>query len=459
MEITIPVYSKQDLSPRASEVIRAIVDSEYPQHKIKFRLYRPGYDTKVIVFGKAPDEINKLGVEYIYTYSVAQLMVKPNSGSVLGSALRQYLKEPEPIPFDSPLPTWLMESGPIGWDFNLPTAIDIETNGALGTEHTPEEVEVISVAFYQPGNPPMVWINTSVDGVTQPLTDRQIELLRLFILKIKYGIYHNGKFDTRVLNRVLGVKLHVWFDTMLAHHTLNHAAGDHKLKTAARRYVGAPEWESDLSKYTKGGAHYELIPLDKLVEYNGYDVYWTYKLYEFFAPQILADEDAQRVLNLEMMAANFLLEVERVGIPVDTKYAISYANELDQEQDRQKRILKALTGLDLNPNSPKQVKDYFHNKGYQIDKADEITLTAIKAELEKTHPLVPIIEAILNFRKAGKIRGTYALGWLGKTRNGRAHPTFNVHGTTTGRLSSTAPNAQNMPRDKEIRKLVRVNGS
>lgn len=461
MKITIPVYSEQALSPRASEVIRAIVDSTYPEHEIKFRQWT-GEFGKVLIFGRVPEGKYK-NVEFIRTYSIAQVMSKANAASVIGAALRRFITEPDPIPFEHVMESTQPRFRILGWDFDAPTAIDIETNGNLGKTHTPEDVEVISVALYQAGREPMVFLrdySTGWQGATYPLRDTQLEDLAWLLPQFTKGIYHNGKFDTRVLNRVLGVKLNVWFDTMLAHHVLNHAAGNHKLKHLAQQYLAAPEWEQDLGKYTKGGGHYELIPGKLLRDYNGYDVYWTWKLWEFLSPQIEADENEQRAFALEMAAADFLLDVEAYGIPFNYEYARSYGAKLEQQMGQAKDALQRQVGSAFNPASPQQVKKYLDKQRYSVGSTNEEGLLTVRAlaQREGNGHVMSFVDSLLAYRKNAKIKGTYVDGWYSKVRNGRVHPTYLVHGTSTGRLSSTQPNAQNVPRDKVIRKLVTTHG-
>lgn len=464
MRHTIPVYSEQDLTPRAMEVIRAVMDDSFPEHTIKFtpwdKARRPvEYDGAVLIFGRAPEGAVISGTRYVYTYSVAQVMAKSNVASVLKAAVQQVIQRQEPVPFDRPM--WTTD---VEWLFSVldptkPTAIDIETSGNLGVTHTPEEVGIISVAFYQAGHPPVVVVCNWDELGSGELRPHQIADLATAMPLFTKAIYHNGKFDTRVLNRILGVKLCVWFDTMLAHHVLNQAAGEHGLKPLARRYLGAPEWEEGLSKYTLKGGHYERIPTTKLVEYNGWDVYWTYKLFEFLEPQIMADEDAEKALTFELQAANFLLSLEKVGIPFDMDYARDFGLEQDSHMASAKHTLRAITNQpEFNPNSPKQVKEWLDNTGYTTDKTNEesIGLVRERATVNNDKHVVDFCDRLMEFRKANKIQGTYIKGWSSKVRDGRVHPTFLVHGTSTGRLSSTAPNAQNVPRDKKIRKLVTI---
>jgi DNA polymerase I-like protein with 3'-5' exonuclease and polymerase domains len=464
MDYVIPVYSEQALSPRAVEVLRAIVDDQFPEHTIKFEATAIGPATKLLCFGKAPDE-NPWGRKYIYTYSIAQIMTKANAASVLAAGIRQFINEPETVPFRAPTATTRPEYILARLDPNKPTAIDIETDGLLGKEQTPEEVNVISIAFYQPGQPPIVLVSDQQFeryNRTGPLWDQAyIKGMKVSDILVKFtkAIYHNGKFDIRVLNRYFNIELINLFDTMLAHHVINHAAGDHKLKTLARRYLGAPEWEADLSKYTKGGGHYELIPYGNLIEYNGWDVYWTYKLYEFLQPLIEADENNQKAFALEMAEADFLLDVEKYGIPFDDVYSVLYAKQLADGMKWPLYALQLITKNEsFNPNSPQQVGGWLKSQGVNIKDTQAKTLQAWLDDNECTVAVRDFIKQQLEYKKLAKIKGTYADGWRNFSRDGRVHPTFLVHGTTTGRLSSTQPNAQNVPRDKTVRKLVKTHG-
>lgn len=457
----IPLYSENDISPKAADVIKGVVKDKFPDLDISFAIYSPHIDSAVLVLGKvtllgAVDPSHKV----VHTYSVPQIMTKANAATVLASAIRQFIKAPEPIHFTDIRISLAIKEGIYGLDPSKPTAIDIETTGHLGKVHTPEEVGLLSVAFYQEGRNPVVLLGArSTKHPHDPFTKIQKELLAEILPLFTKAIYHNGKFDIRVLNRVLGIELTNWFDTMLAHHVLNQAAGDHKLKHLAQLYLGAAEWEVDIQKYTKGGGYYENIPRTILAQYNGHDVYWTYKLWEYLAPQIEADEEAEKAFLLEMSAAEFLLDVETYGIPFDSKYAEEYGEQLVRDQNKHRMVLQVYAANNkFNPGSPVQVKKFFETHGIFLTSTDEKTMNAM-AELYKDNDLIScFIRELLAFRKASKMYSTYVKGWSDAERNGRVHPTFLVHGTSTGRLSSTGPNAQNVPRDKSVRRLVATNG-
>lgn len=457
------MYSEQSLTPRAAEVIRGILDANgYSDVRFKDASANGvGKDRTILVFGnQLPNGIWD-GVKFITTYSLAQIMAKANSSTVLCAALRLYFGEAHVIP--KHLGPLLVNSDEepkhYGYAYDEPVVIDIETGGNLGVEHTPEEVPIISVGFYQAGCMPLVYaVENLGTGGTLPLTEHSgiYRMLQDELPKFEYVIYHNGKFDMRVLNRYFDIKLKNSFDTMLAHHVLNHAAGAHGLKHLAQQYLGAPDWEDGIKKHLKKGGHYELIPIDKLVLYNGWDVYWTYQLYELFRPQIEQDENNEMAFMLEMQAADMLLEVEATGIPFRRDVAISMAEAQEHAMRLLKLDMAKITSReDFNPNSPKQVKEALIAMGVpNVTSTDEKHINQYLKDYKDNNTITVFLESLLSYRKANKIKGTYAEGWMKHERNGRVHPTFLVHGTSTGRLSSTQPNAQNMPRDTYIRGIV-----
>ena len=465
------IYSEQELTLRAIEVIKSI-KKENGYDDVKFldvNVHGKPSNGKVLVFGsRAPEGVWE-GVEFIHTYSIAQIMAKANAATVLTSSLQLYFNGVHKPPVDS---NWIVGRSNAkfylsDWDFDAPTAIDIETSGNLGETHTPEEVEIISVAFYQEGRRPLVIVSPDSDSEgSPPLWPDQLENLSELLPKFTKAIYHNGKFDTRVLNRVLGIKLCVWFDTMLAHHVLNHAAGMHGLKELAQRYLGAPEWEADLKKYTKGGGYYELIPFSELLKYNGWDVYWTYQLWKLFAPQIEIDENNQKAFMFEMAVADTLLNVEMNGIP----FHVENSNLLKEENElRMSPLLTAMrkyaSDAKFNPNSHQQVKRVLENVYHISVQSTKKEVLEELAAIYEGEEVSMWCSMLLEYRGLAKQNSTYVDGWgkharklPGDTQK-RVRPTFLVHGTSTGRLSSTSPNAQNVPRNKTVRKIVTLEGN
>lgn len=463
----IYVYAEQDTSPRFFEVLKAIKDAHgVTATMLPYNFVRG--DEPVLVFGKVTDPAF-MHHNVIYTYSPAQVLTKANASTVVGSALlRASGKLPE-VPQEPTYSTWygseahsnLYNSSLMNRVYdqakdNKHMVVDIETSGDLNTDG-PERVQILSVAFYIPSiNESVVIRGSYYDSVGDDYFVEQLaDLLRLLIEAGVKFIWHNGKFDTRVLNRVLGMTVPVDHDTMLMHHVLFQAAGLHALKALCKLYLGADEWEGDLKKWTVKGAHYENIPYDILAKYNGLDVYWTYKLYLYLEALLEAEPDKQRAYLLELEASAFLLKVEQRGIPVDVEAIRNLKDSTAVNMELHQRLMSDITGNEkFNPNSPKQIKEWLASAGKTVDKTDVHTITIIR-DLTTDPQIKRFCANLLAYRKAAKVHSTYAKGWENAIGpDGRVHPTFKVHGTSTGRLSSSQPNAQNMPRDSRVRAMI-----
>lgn len=471
MKETVYVYTEQEISPRFLQVIKAITDfpglhnvSLQPLEAKNTVAIPPG--TPIVVFG------NITNAKYnhtnnIYTYSPAQVLTKANAATVVGAALlRATGRVPDMlhaplngihvVHYDAPNYEIVEELEALFDTDEL--VVDIEVSGNI-RRGTPEDddVKLLTVAFYNPEAKRSVVFQCGY--YTEGPSSIERVLTTFFEMYEGKLIYHNGKFDVRVLNRILGTRVRVDHDTMLMHHVLNQAAGMHGLKQLCQVYFGAPEWEAEAKKYTKQGGHYENIPFNLLANYNGLDVYWTYQLYLYLKPQIDGDDNAQRAYELELAAAEFLLRVEERGIPFDHEAADKLEEEGAAEMEKQLAIMRMLTHVhnpDFNPASPKQVKEALAFMGEEVSGTSVEILEALQATLDKEDVASMFIDSLLKYRKAAKINSTYVKGWRNKARNGLVHPTYLVHGTSTGRLSSTSPNAQNVPRDKKVRSIVGI---
>lgn len=471
-ERMIYVYTEQDTSPRFFEVIRAI-KAELGIHDIVMaipaaRFFEVHPSVPVVVFGKIEDP-EYTHTNNVFTYSPAQVLTKANVVTVVGAAFKLALQDVPEVPHApaNGVDVVRATNSDFMWGERYDqilkepeVVIDIEVSGNI-TKGTPEDddVELLSIAFYLPQAQKSIVFQGDYYNA---FGARSCIVYFAWFLAHYTGkcIYHNGKFDTRVLNR-LGAKVNVFAsvdeDTMLMHHVLYQAAGMHGLKGLCKMYFNAPDWEAPAKKYTKGGGHYENIPFAELAEYNGLDVYWTYMLYQRLRPLIDVDEAAVRAYELEREAAAFLLKVEARGIPFDQRAADELQELCEAVMADELAAMRALTGNEkFNPNSPMQVKAYLAELGEEVAGTSVEILSALREDFNGDETAALFIDSLLVYRKRAKINSTYVKGWGVKVRDGKVHPTFLVHGTSTGRLSSSSPNSQNLPRSKEVRKIVGI---
>ena len=283
------------------------------------------------------------------------------------------------------------------------------------------------------------------DGNQIVIYDRDFEQVAKALQQCYYLEGWNVKYDSKIVWWETGVRIGNFFDGILAHHTLNIAAtGQHRLATVAQSMLGVEDWEAGAKKWAGTGDNtdYGKIPKDVLHKYNAHDVFYTHILCERLGPLV----EHNPAFWLEMRAADMLLDVEYGGVGVD----IPYIKELDEEFTAEVSQAKARLPEGINPNSPKQLLTWLHAEGILVPNTSAGTL-----EEYVDHPQ---IEALLEYRKATKIKGTYVDSYLRNHRDGTLYPTFNVFGTTTGRLSSSNPNAQNVPSSGKIRKIFKARG-
>jgi DNA polymerase I-like protein with 3'-5' exonuclease and polymerase domains len=259
-------------------------------------------------------------------------------------------------------------------------------------------------------------------------------------------IPHYGKYDCEVLEQALEYEITMVFDTLLGHYVTDERTAIHSLDYLAREYLGAPDWKAALKPYISNG-DYATIPRDVLYTYNGWDVHATRLLYSFLSDQVEA-EGLTTILNHLMRSSRTLQLMERKGLGFDLEYSEKLEAGLLEEQQRLEE------SIPFNPRSWQQVLAYFE-KTYNIilPNTEEKTLEIVTTKLPQSHPAQETIKQILAARGYTKMLGTYVTGLQEKiTDGGTVHPSFLLHTTTTGRLSSRNPNAQNIPRGKELKR-------
>lgn len=420
--------------------------------------------SKVLVLGNEGPPGLWEGFDFQFTYSAKQFESKANAATVFNAAMDNYFGTvqglPDTIEYRGYHSTHHLQQFVVqNFDLSQPIAVDVETGGVLGETVTSRTAPMICIAFAQ--GKYAVALETNPDNNDPFTMDIKLEWLRSLLPKIEKPIFHNGKFDIQVIESNTGVRMPNWFDTMLAHHVLNHAAREHGLKPVCKRYFNAPDWEADIKQWIKGQSKdYSVIPYNVLSRYNCYDVLWTYRLWQKLSVEIESDEQAQMAFYLEMQMAEFLSDVEAVGIPFSGREADSLDAVYSNQAHLASLRLGHITGDGLfNPGSPKQVKEWLEGKlGYPIASTAEESIEIIKAEALNPD-VIQFCVYLIEWRKAKKMQGTYLKPWAEASSiegDSRVHPTFHVHGTTTGRLSSSNPNAQNVPRDKTIRKMVTI---
>lgn len=292
-------------------------------------------------------------------------------------------------------------------------------------------------------------------------------------------IWQNGKFDIRF------AWLHDWIpfgydiiheDTLLLSYTLNETAKQHDLDEQAKNRLGAPEHKAEIKQWVPNKkASYARIPQVKLFDYLAKDLKKTDQLFQDTRDLVAADPDCELLYTETLIpASRVLCEIELFGIGVDMDYvrinrsgatqadvdaglieqgALVDEIGLEAEIAQCTAELQAVVGYQVNPNSPGQVKELLYETlGLKIK--GKTPLDTSKETLDKL-PQHPAVKLIRKYRSLVKMLSTYVGAIEKRAVNGRIHTTFKLHITPTGRLSSSEPNIQNIPRLARWKRMYR----
>ncbi len=183
------------------------------------------------------------------------------------------------------------------------------------------------------------------------------------------------------------------------------------------------------------------------------------KLKAEFEEKIAAACQERLLYDIEFPLALILADMERIGFLIDKNALEEYGKKLDGAISARQRDIYELAGVEFNINSPKQLGEVlFEKMGLPVIKKSKSGYSTDAETLEKLRIHTPIIDEILEYRSASKLKSTYADGLSNAVGNdGRLHTNFKQALTQTGRLSSADPNLQNIPirtpEGREIRKV------
>ena len=276
------------------------------------------------------------------------------------------------------------------------------------------------------------------------------------ILKIGQNI----KYDLLVLQNY-GVELKgKIFDTMIAHYLLQPEL-HHGMDYMAEVYLNYQTIHiEELIGKGKNQKNMADLPPTAVYEYACEDADVTLKLKNILEPQ-LKENDCDRLFwEIEMPLMPVLAYMERNGVCIDREGLKETSRLYTEEMNRIEQEIHELAGTDFNIASPKQVGEVLFDRLKIVDKPKKtktgqyVTSEEVLESLRTKHP---VVEKILEHRGLKKLLGTYidALPKLVNPETGHIHTSFNQTITTTGRLSSSNPNLQNIPVRNEYGKEIR----
>jgi len=273
-------------------------------------------------------------------------------------------------------------------------------------------------------------------------------------------IGQNLKYDAIVLRRA-GIELGgIWFDTMIASYVLDPSRRQHSLDALAMEVLGHSTTKySDVAGKGKAQIPFAEVPLDVATDYAGEDAVCALRLKESFEPEMQSQDLSGLFHDLEMPLIPVLIDMEYVGIRIDTALFQSMSTRLAGELRRLEAGIQELAGEEFNVNSTPQLRKILFEKlelpVIKKTKTGPSTDASVLEELASQGHELPV--QLLEYRQLEKLRGTYvdALPRLLNPKTGRLHTSFNQTVAATGRLSSSDPNLQNIPIRTEVGREIR----
>lgn len=271
-------------------------------------------------------------------------------------------------------------------------------------------------------------------------------------------IAHNLKYDLQILlNHKIEVKGKV-FDTMLASYLLNPENRQHNLDALSFSELN---WEKISSKeLLNKSLNFRDVNVEKLSLYSCEDADCTFKLKKIFEKKLKKNKLEKIFKEIEMPLIAILAHMEKNGICLDKNFLDNLGSYVNGEIKKIEKEIFKEAKTEFNINSTKQLKAILFEKLELDTKGIKKTKTGFSTsseELEKLKNLHPIILFIQQYRELSKLKSTYinSLPKLINQNTERIHTSFNQTITTTGRLSSSDPNLQNIPTRTELGQKIR----
>ena len=340
-------------------------------------------------------------------------------------------------------------------------ALDSETTGLY-----PRDGYMLGISLSYNGECG-AYINTDCfDNTTEAL------LQQLFDKKIV--VFHNAKFDMAFFEYHFNFKFPNFEDTMLLHYLIDENPGGHGLKQLSLKYTPYGDYEKPMYDWIdqyrkehgvlKGDFQWGSIPFDVMKTYAAMDAVCTFIIYEKFIKIKQNKKLAWVYENILIPGCRFLTDTQDNGVPFHKMRLLKSQSLMQEDIDRaietlyenpKIRKFEEIQGKEFNPNSTLQLRKLLFDMlglrptgkktGTGADSTDAEVLEALSAQSE-----VPAL--ILDIRQKSKIKNTYLDKIIPQLdMDSRLRTNFNLHGTTSGRLSSSGKlNMQQLPRDNPI---------
>lgn len=249
-------------------------------------------------------------------------------------------------------------------------------------------------------------------------------------------------------------------DILIAGYLVNAGLGSLELEELAKIYLHktTPAWTNERGKIRSVFELPTELSDEVLTKIAGGRLQAIRELRDVFKESMSTLGLIDLYRDVETPLINVLFDMERTGVKVEPEALRSFGKELRVHQHQLETEIFSLTGEEFNINSPKQLGVILFKKlGLKAPKKTKTGYSTDAQVLEELLDQHPVVSKILEYRQNLKLQTTYidSLIALINPKTGRVHTTFNQAVTTTGRLSSTEPNLQNIPIRSEEGRMIR----
>jgi DNA polymerase I len=273
-------------------------------------------------------------------------------------------------------------------------------------------------------------------------------------------IAQNMKYDWLIFKK-RGIAVAPVEDTMLLSYVLDAGRTDHGMDVLSEKYLGhKPIQFGEVAGSGRTFIGFARVAIDKAAEYSAEDADVTLRLWRVLKPRLPAEHMTHVYETLERPMAEVLARMEERGILIDRAILARLSGEFAQDMGRHEGTIHELAGERFNLGSPKQLGDILYGK-MGLPGAKKTATGAWSTAAGVLDDLAEqgneLAARILDWRQLSKLKSTYtdALPSFVDPATGRVHTSYALAATTTGRLSSSDPNLQNIPVRNEAGRKIR----
>ena len=275
---------------------------------------------------------------------------------------------------------------------------------------------------------------------------------------IKIG--HNIKYDKIIFSRI-GINLNPVDDTMLLSYVLDTGKFRHNLDDLAKIYFNYETIKyKDVVGVGKKEKKFNEVNIKDAYIYAAEDADITLRLYKILKKRIISEKLLSVYEYIEKPLINVLAEIEKKGIKVDVKRLKNLSLVFQKKLSKIEKEIFKLSSIEFNIASPKQLGEILFNKlgleGKKKGKSGAYS-TSVDVLENLSYQGHKIAEFLLEWRQISKLLNTYTYSLINEVNKKtlRIHTSYSMAATSTGRLSSTGPNLQNIPIRTDEGKKIR----